>query len=367
MPTLGAFVVFQHNPERLERCLQSLQGVADEIVAIDSGATDGSRAVADRLATRVVENPWPDAFDDAYNFALKQIESEWTLWLDSDEWLDEGSAEQIRKAIQDRHVFAYNLLRRDHFQGGATSEMHMLRLWRSHPSLRLVGVIHAQFPVGALNTAARGRKIANTGITFSHDGFFEGFNPEKAERNLRFLERELELRPNQLYFEIALAEARLETNKEGAWDDAVRVVDKALQSGEWRTSAQFPLLVTLYLDYVPEDQYDAPLTERMAQMAAKYYADYPGVIWTLARLDFKRGRYGDSLACLDRVAQLRATGQYERHSSFDARIFGPMLELGVYEVATAMGNHELAGQAKEYLAKHGIDVDNLSSNPEPSS
>lgn len=359
MPTLGVFVLFHTAPEKLERCLQSLQGVADEIVAVNFGAPDECRKIAERLATRVIDATWPDAFDEAYNIGLKQIESEWTLQMDSDEWLDEGSGEKIRKAIEDRNVFAYHLTRRDHYENAEPTEMVLLRLWRSHPSLKLVGVIHQHFPESLLRAAARGRRIANSGITFSHDGFYHGFTREKKLRNQPYIERELALRPGNPYFEIGLAETYFELGDPRAWAYGTALFDRLIQSGEWRQAAAFPVLVGFLLEYAPESELSSDRIAHCLRLATQVYTDTPGVTYLAGQCLYRMERWQESLECLSRLMRMRATGEYSRVTSFDARIFSLGLEVSVYDILLKSGDTEAAAKLKNVLAEQGHDLDAL--------
>ncbi len=56
----------------LERCLQSVREAVDEIVILDTGSGDATKAIAARYADRVEDYAWRDDFAAARNasFAL---------------------------------------------------------------------------------------------------------------------------------------------------------------------------------------------------------------------------------------------------------------------------------------------------------
>jgi glycosyltransferase involved in cell wall biosynthesis len=82
----------EHN---LPRCLGSLKDLADEIVIIDSGSTDGTEAVAKQFGARFIHQEWL-GYVGQKNRAIREGKSEWTFSIDADEVL----SPQLRDEIQ---------------------------------------------------------------------------------------------------------------------------------------------------------------------------------------------------------------------------------------------------------------------------
>ena len=91
---LTVTVVTLNEESNLRRCLSSLDGLADEIVVVDSGSTDGTRAVADEFGAAWHHQDW-QGFRDQKNFALAKSTQPWVLCLDADEELSSELREQI--------------------------------------------------------------------------------------------------------------------------------------------------------------------------------------------------------------------------------------------------------------------------------
>ena len=52
-------VIITHNEERnIRRCLDSLQGIADETVVVDSGSTDGTEKICAEYGLKFVHQDW---------------------------------------------------------------------------------------------------------------------------------------------------------------------------------------------------------------------------------------------------------------------------------------------------------------------
>ena len=75
---LLSFCMIVKNEERnLPRAIESLR-CADEIVVIDSGSTDRTVEIAEKLGARVVESPWP-GYAKQKNFAAQQASHDWKI------------------------------------------------------------------------------------------------------------------------------------------------------------------------------------------------------------------------------------------------------------------------------------------------
>lgn len=93
MDGITAFLIVRDEERTLPRCLDSLAGVADEVVVLDTGSRDGTPAVlaAEAARGRFRRFRWRAApfagFGPTRQAALDLVETEWALWLDADEAL----------------------------------------------------------------------------------------------------------------------------------------------------------------------------------------------------------------------------------------------------------------------------------------
>lgn len=88
-------VIIAYNEERnIGRCLDSLAGVADEVVVVDSFSTDATVEICRRKGARVVQQPFAGHIEQK-NFALGQARFPHVLSLDADEALSDALRQSI--------------------------------------------------------------------------------------------------------------------------------------------------------------------------------------------------------------------------------------------------------------------------------
>ncbi len=92
--TLSMALIVKNEELTLDRCLTSLAGAVDEIVVVDTGSTDATKAVAGRYTDRIFDFAWCDDFSAARQFAFEQATGDWVGWVDADDVV--MGAEQIR-------------------------------------------------------------------------------------------------------------------------------------------------------------------------------------------------------------------------------------------------------------------------------
>ena len=71
--TLTISLIIPNEEQSLGRCLDSVRGLGDEIVVVDTGSTDGTRQVAASRGARVFDFPWCEDFAAARNETLRSI------------------------------------------------------------------------------------------------------------------------------------------------------------------------------------------------------------------------------------------------------------------------------------------------------
>jgi glycosyltransferase involved in cell wall biosynthesis len=79
----------------LERCLKSVEAIADEIVIVDTGSKDRTKEIAKKFTDRVYNFKWVNDFSKARNFAFSKGTKDYLMWLDADDIILEPDREQL--------------------------------------------------------------------------------------------------------------------------------------------------------------------------------------------------------------------------------------------------------------------------------
>lgn len=116
-PKLSGMIVCFNEARRIGACVDSL-AFCDEIVAIDSGSTDGTVELLEQRGVRVIARPW-GGMNDQKDFGRDAARGDWVLNLDADEVATAELAREVR-ALVDRGgedgTDAYLIPFRNHFR-----------------------------------------------------------------------------------------------------------------------------------------------------------------------------------------------------------------------------------------------------------
>jgi len=91
---LSVVVIAKNEARNLPRCLNSVQGLADEVVVVDSGSTDGTAKLAEAQGARVFQRDFT-SYADQKNWAADQATHPYVLSLDADEALSEDLCKEL--------------------------------------------------------------------------------------------------------------------------------------------------------------------------------------------------------------------------------------------------------------------------------
>jgi glycosyltransferase involved in cell wall biosynthesis len=116
MPRLSVAIIAFNEERNLAACLRSV-AFADEIVVVDNGSSDRTRAIAAECGARVLEAPdWP-GFGPQKNRAIDACTGDWILALDADERVEEPLRAEIESALARPAFDVYAMPRRSTYCG----------------------------------------------------------------------------------------------------------------------------------------------------------------------------------------------------------------------------------------------------------
>lgn len=89
MATISVCMIVKNEEKVLERCLDSLRGLWDELIIVDTGSVDRTKEIAGRYTKKVYDFCWTGNFSEARNFSFSQATCDYIYTADADEELDE--------------------------------------------------------------------------------------------------------------------------------------------------------------------------------------------------------------------------------------------------------------------------------------
>ena len=106
---LSVIVIAYNEEDRLDDCLKSVYGWADEIVVFDNGSTDDTIDIAKKYTDKVFVTDWP-GYGIQKQRALEKAQYEWILSLDADERLTPELRMEIDMVVEaDSPVNVYKI------------------------------------------------------------------------------------------------------------------------------------------------------------------------------------------------------------------------------------------------------------------
>lgn len=108
---ISATIITLNEERNIERCIRSLQSVADEIIVLDSFSTDRTEEICRSLGVRFEQLKW-QGYSGSKNYLNGLAQYDYILSIDADEAVDEELANAILevKKLNDPEVYSVNRL-----------------------------------------------------------------------------------------------------------------------------------------------------------------------------------------------------------------------------------------------------------------
>ena len=101
-------VITKNEEANIEKCLKSVNGLADEAIVVDDLSTDDTVRIATKLCDKVLTRKL-DIEGVHRNWAYAQARNTWVLSLDADEWVTEELKEEISQSLKDTQYVAFSI------------------------------------------------------------------------------------------------------------------------------------------------------------------------------------------------------------------------------------------------------------------
>src|SRR5262249_2918979 len=146
--TLSVCIITLNEEANIVRTLESVRGIADEIIVVDSGSTDATVSLARARGAKVFSEPWK-GFAQQKNSALAKATCDWILSLDADEEVSPELAANIKSLLKSSQTpyAGYKMNRRNMYLGRWLKRSG----YYPDPKLRLVRRGAAEFELRAVH------------------------------------------------------------------------------------------------------------------------------------------------------------------------------------------------------------------------
>jgi glycosyltransferase involved in cell wall biosynthesis len=179
---LTVLIPCKNERRNIRLCIESVRGLADEILVADSGSCDGTLHIVQEMGgCRIIEREYVHSADFK-NWAIPQAAHEWVLVLDADERVTPPLAEEIRRvlAAPATEVDGYSIGRLNHYLGYRIKRCgwdtdRVIRLFRRDVARYQQRWVHAEVQLNPQRVAPLREPMLHY-TTWSTDQYFEKLN-----------------------------------------------------------------------------------------------------------------------------------------------------------------------------------------------
>lgn len=203
--SLSLCMIVKNEENNLERCLESIKDIVDEMIIVDTGSTDDTIKIAEKYSAKIFFYKWDNSFANARNYSLSKASKDWILIMDADDELKSEDKDKVIKLIDNENN------RLDAYYGetlsylGNSSDNTILssmniRFIKNGKGYKFSGDIHEQITPGN-EDADKQNFIGLVDIKFYHYGYLDKVVKEKnkRKRNMDILQKRLKENPNDAF------------------------------------------------------------------------------------------------------------------------------------------------------------------------
>ena len=93
-------MIVRDEQDNLAHALESVRGLFDEIVVVDTGSVDRTKEIALEFGAKVFDFVWVDDFAAARNEALAHATGDYAFWLDADDVVEPRELPKLRALLE---------------------------------------------------------------------------------------------------------------------------------------------------------------------------------------------------------------------------------------------------------------------------
>jgi len=231
---LSQCMIVKNEEKNIEKALGWAKDIAFEQIVVDTGSTDRTVELAEKLGAKVYHFEWVNDFGAAKNYAIEQATGNWVAFLDADEYFTQNDAATLMGHINDIQSnpssrakwFAINCPWAQLDDTGRPFAIFAQeRVFRNF--IRYSGKIHEHLDMDTKHL------YRVDDITIMHTGYTKAAYEEtqKADRNIEMLRAELSEKPGDLNSKAYLADSLIVKGGVECHSEAVALYREVIEGG----------------------------------------------------------------------------------------------------------------------------------------
>lgn len=241
MPGISLCMITKNEQNFLEQCIRSIKHIADEIIIVDTGSTDQTKQIAEKLGAKIFDFKWCDDFSAARNFSISKATKQWILYLDADETISQNALPKIKELIKNKDIDGFAFKIRNYFKGNIKTpkalndsykesrdyagwhEAEIIRLFKNSKNIHFTNIIHETV---ADSIRKFNGKIKPVNIIIHHFGFVTEKSEQKTKKYIEMQEKQIQQTPDnpKPYYELGAIYL-----EQGNYKKAIELLEKAKQ------------------------------------------------------------------------------------------------------------------------------------------
>ena len=251
--TISLCMIAKNEEKDLANCLNSVKGIIDEIIIVDTGSADKTKEIAKKFNARIFDFKWIDDFSAARNESIKHATKDWILVLDADETLGKERLNIIKELIKDKENDAFLFLQKNYTNetsiAGFVSEGHkkngkgyagwygsfIARLFRNKKGYQFEGTVHELVEP---SIEAKKGNISAANVTLHHYGNSDpAIAKKKRQFYLELCRKKVKQNPNDVsYYELGVL-----YKENNNFNDAIKSFKKSIELNPKHSMAFYEL------------------------------------------------------------------------------------------------------------------------------
>jgi len=207
---LSQCMIVKNEEKNIEQALSWAKDIAFEQIVVDTGSTDRTVEIAEKMGAKIYHFKWQNDFSAAKNHAIEQATGNWIAFLDADEYFSPEDAKKLFSRLKEiennKHKYINTIVIKTPIyqlndDGEISSIDEQTRIFRNNEKTRYFGRIHEELLI-------YGEVTDYNDISVIHTGYAETVYREnnKIQRNEKILREELALKPNDIKIKGYLAD-----------------------------------------------------------------------------------------------------------------------------------------------------------------